>query len=153
MGRDELLLFEGVELEEPSRAVDEAILALAGERLRTSVRGKPGARRRAWAHLGLAAGLAIGLLFLWPASRPPPSLRGAGSETARAPIEEIRELRMEIDQINEMSELIPPEKEAEREAIVEKIKFCLADLDALEERLLRFDQGSLEGVRKKEAKI
>jgi hypothetical protein len=147
MERDERLLFEGIELEEPSASVDEAILARAGQRRSAPARG------RFLARLALAAGLSIGLLVLWSRNGPPVGPAETGAASAPAPLEEIQELLGELDQINEMSELISPEKQAEREAILTKIKACLSTISALEEKLLRFDQGSLNEVSRKETRI
>jgi hypothetical protein len=147
MERDEQLIFEGIELEEPSGRVDEAILARAGKRLRAPARGHFPVR------LALAAGLLVGLLVLWSRNGPPVGPAETGAASAPAPLEELQELLVELDQINEMSELIPKEKQVERDAIVEKIKVCLATLSALEEKLLRFEQGSLNEGSRKEAKI
>lgn len=134
-------------MQEPSPGVDEAILARAGRRR------SPPARRRLLARLALAAGLSVGLLVLWSRNGPPVGPAETGAASVPAPLEEIEELLAELDQINEMSELISPEKQAEREAILARIKSCLSTISALEEKLLRFDQGSINEVSRKETRI
>src|SRR5262245_37436511 len=99
MELDERPLLEGVELEEPSRSVDEAILARAGRRLRVPARGRLAVRA------ALAAGLLVGLLVLWSKNGPPVGPAETGAASAPEPLEEIQELIVELDQINEMSEL------------------------------------------------
>ena len=47
----------------------------------------------------------------------------------------VSQLRTEIEQIDEMSDLIPGEREQEKRTIMAKIRECLADLENLEKTL------------------
>jgi hypothetical protein len=127
-------LFQGLSLEEPSASVDRRIFGF--------VKSALARRRRAWlAHLGSAAALgaaaaaAAALVFFWPGGLFGPHHDSAGSVAEAAPLEAIEELRGDLDQIQEMSELIPPDRQTDQALISDKIRACLAELEKLEVEL------------------
>lgn len=149
-----------LEREEPSPHVDRLVLSFARVR-RQEIQAE---RRRLF--VGRATVAAAGLLFLiglfWaggstPTSPETPSIAGtpfAGpSAEVRTPAIEraVTDLRRELQQVDEMAELIPPEREAQREEIMARVRACLADLERLEERL-KMDRTSEchESVHRKE---
>jgi hypothetical protein len=146
-GPDDVEVLSGLELAEPSPAVDRAILLAAGERLRGRSTFLMALLRQA---LTLAAAAAAGLIILFslPSERTP-SVGTAGP----APIEEIRELRGDIEEIDEMAELIPSERGDERVALKERIKLCLLGLEELEARVGMKEESSVTFPMKKEAKL
>ena len=126
------LLFKGIELEEPSRPVDEEILAFARTRLHVRTRDSR-LRRAVLAHACLGAALVMALFLLLGekgTSSPKESIK-----TALEPQEallEIDHMRTELDQIGEMAELIPIGQGEVRKTLEEKIRLCLMDLNDLE---------------------
>jgi hypothetical protein len=164
-------IFEGLALEEPSARTDEAILAFAGERLveRRRDEERRSTRRRCRSllgrsllvHAGIAAAIVIGLFLALRERGGPAGNEAAASAPRRAataplevgPLDEIAELRSELDEIGEMSELIPEDRREERVEIGERVRLCLKDLEDLELRLRSIEQGSLDSPERKEARI
>lgn len=145
-GPGELLLFEGLEPEEPSARVDEAILAFARARLRSGRR-----RRRMLVFLraalaaSLLAGAALALRsWVGPAPEAGDRLTARGAIPAEAgsipePFAEIAELKAEVSAIGEMAELISEDRREEREEISARVRECLASLEELERKIGRVD--------------
>jgi len=163
-------LFEGLELEEPSAQVDEAILAFASSSRSTrgtsiSPRGdatsppssapagrkngatlrdaeKPQNRFTPLVLLAAAVALAPALILLWPQNLGPGE-EGSWNVAQAASLEDIEELRSDLDQIKEMAELIPPERRVDQETIEVRIRACLEDLERLELKLRSLTESSL----------
>jgi len=154
MELEERLLFEGLELEEPSRRVDEEILSHA--RWRVRIRGrKARARRALLAHAALGAALVVALLLLIPGNEGQPGTvkvaRTKAAKTAATavneappnPLKDVRDLREEVRQIQEMTELIPDDLDEERKTIEKRIRICLADLQELEKKIIGIQDNSI----------
>lgn len=148
---------------EPSPNVDRLVLSFARVRQR-EIHAKR--RRVVWTRAGMVA---AGLLFLiglfWAGGLPPrsPETRGiavaplAGSpvETRTPALEQaVGELRRDIEEIGEMSDLIPAEREAQRQEILERVRACLADIEELEERLgMNRTSDRYEPIQRKELNV
>jgi len=124
-------LFRSLSLEEPSPPVDQKIFGFMKSTLAR--------RRRAWlghfasaASLGAAAAAAAALVFFWPGGLFGPGTDSAGSVAEAAPLEAIEELRGDLDQIQEMAELIPADRQTDQALISDRIRACLAEIEKLE---------------------
>jgi hypothetical protein len=156
-------IFEGLDLEEPSPRTDATVLAFAVDRLierrldgewrsaRRQCRSLLG--RSLLAHAGIAAAIILGLFLTLGERGGPGRIEAPAPAVAATPLEAIAELRSELDQIGEMSELIPEDRLEERVEIGERLRLCLQDLETLELRLRSIEQGSLEIPERKEARI
>ena len=128
---DERELWRGLELEEPSEHVDAAVLGGAQRHQRTLRRrtyhaGWIARRAVGFASAVLAATAVITVTLWWPAETTPsfyPSAVAEDVETA------VRQLRVDVDQIGEMSELITDDRADE---ILTRLAACQARLEALE---------------------
>jgi len=137
--REDLLLFDGLDLEEPSEATDRAILAMA----RARQTGSP--RAMALLHLALAASVAAAILFFFPGERREAPVEAAGGTVST--VQAIGEIRDDFGQIQEMTEkLIPEERQEERAAIEAKLRICLSSLEEIEAKLNTFDDSGLIGM-------
>ncbi len=128
-------LFQGLEIEEPSSAADERILALACGRLR--------ARRRRRLGLGALVAGSLAALFAFLVFPPHGILAPGGGETniaEAASREDIEALREDLVQIQEMAELIPYEMDCDQQSIEQRVRECLEDLERLERVLEKFDE-------------
>jgi hypothetical protein len=136
---DELEIFAGAELVEPSPRVDAAVLAAARSR-----RGR-GRRRAALALTSLAAvavaaAVVTGIALRSGLDGEPPTPGGPPAALAIAPhvgdVEDVESaidrLRLEVEQIGEMAELVAEERPDEREAIGLRVRECLALIEILE---------------------
>ncbi|HAK96283.1 MAG TPA: hypothetical protein DCM87_15150 [Planctomycetes bacterium] len=102
-------------------------------------------RRAAFWGAGIAAAAVIGVCAaLWTAVSSAPS--GAQPVSPIAPAatsaEDLGTLKAELAEIREMCEVIPPEKQAERQAIDAKLSECLERLAYIEQRLGRVRENS-----------
>jgi hypothetical protein len=131
-------LFAGIELAEPSAELDSRLLAAAGSFLVRRSRRRAAAR---FALLAAAAGLVMAVLLLRASPR---SATGELEARGESPsLETLAEIRVDLDQIGEMADLIPPGRDAEREMIALRVRACLADLDRLELQVKSVSESSL----------
>lgn len=136
-------LFEGLELVDPGGVVKERVLTSAALELASRRR----TRRRKWlAGAGLAAGAILAVVLSlgspelgWGPVRP--GGRGVATPPRREnpavpPVSGVRtaldELRSDLEEIDEMTELIDPKRKEEKQAILRRVQACLADLANLE---------------------
>lgn len=92
--------------------------------------------------LAAGAALAPALCLLWPQNLGPGE-EGSWNVAQAASLEDIEELRSDLDQIKEMAELIPPERRMDQETIEARIRACLDDLEKLELKLRSLTESSL----------
>jgi hypothetical protein len=142
--------FEGLECEAPSVAVERRILAVARVRLAAGRR----ARRRKWlAAGGLAAGVLLAVTVSLSRPRPsgepgkvaavPEADSGDSSQEATSSAlvpspalrSALKELRADLEEIDEMTTLVDPGRKKQKETLVERVRACLADLARLEKRV------------------
>ena len=132
----DVAFLEGLEPAAPSAEADHAVLAIAEACLR---RGPGGSRRPAapWGWTALALGVAAILLLSAVVVLHRGGMRpeAGKADLVTAGRQALSEMRTEIEEINEMTDLIPPDRSDERQVIAERIKVCLLDLQELEARI------------------
>ncbi len=131
---------EEVSLEEPSPHVDRIVRSFARTRLR-DIRGH---WRRvtclrllsAAAILLVVTGLIMTERYIHRSKPEPLSVAVEASHEQVVDLDRaVEQLRTDIEQIEEMSALIPDERDKEREEITMRVRACLADLEKLEREI------------------
>ena len=118
-----------LELEEPSKHVDAAILEEARRHRRTH-RTRQIARRAVSLASGvLAAATLITVTLWWPTERTSSFYPSAVAEDLGTAV---RQLRVDVNQIGEMSELVADTQTSQREEILARLAACQVRLKALE---------------------
>ena len=100
-----------------------------------AARGRARRRLASWGG-GAAAAVLLIALSAWSGRNPPVTPPAhAPTAAATASVQDLGALKVELSEIREMCEVIPPEKAAERLQIDAKLKECLQRLEDIESRL------------------
>ena len=136
---DERELWRELELEEPSKPVDAAVLEGAQRhqralRQRTYHAGWVARRAVGFASAVLAVAAVITVTLWWPAETTPSFYPSAMAEDLGTAV---RQLRVDVDQIGEISELIADDRPSQRDEILAKLAACQVRLEALESAIAK----------------
>jgi hypothetical protein len=148
-------LLQGFAPIEPNAQVGERIAHAAAR-----ARQQGGRRRAVLAGLAGATAAAAIVFFAVMRDRPEsPAPAAAGGASIAAAPEEVTlavlvSLRTELDEIKEMRDIIPAQRDKEREQISTKLEACLERLTRLErEVLLKEERSYNPGTRRKEVHV
>lgn len=163
---DDLKLFEGLALEEPSPDVDRQVLTRARLHLQRARRRRRRGIVLALTGLATAAAVVVALGIAWleepgttrQLTAGPAAASGGnlpGSRSVGSWLVEVQtavdELRAEIRQIDEMKQLIPSELRDRREELDSRVRVFFADLEKIQQELDRQSRSSPDKPdRKKE---
>lgn len=103
-------------------------------------------RRAAFWGAGVAAAAVIGVCLALSTRAPSAPFEAPSVAPPAVSVADLGTLRAELAQIGEMCEVIPPEKQAARQAIDAKLSECLERLAYLERRLGGVRESSLRVV-------
>jgi len=136
---DDLSIFSGLELEEPSAETDRAIVARSRDRRFRSLDSGPSALPIAALLAVAAAAVVVFGVFSTRDLMPPgtvPSPGGVASEAADF-VAEVRGLRADLLSLRDRTPEIPAARAHLRDEVERRIALCLADLSVVEARAVR----------------
>lgn len=139
-------IFSALELEEPSAKADGAIFEAAKAHL--TARKRRRRNRRAILYVQGAIAVAVGIVAVLlvagrkskaPVQPPDERISSAPSDVLVVSLlEDLGELRVALEEIDEMATLIPKDREDARQEIAQRAQLCRSDLERLEEKVREF---------------